>query len=63
MDYKSLIGKTVRLNQVNNNSGFDDSKYNGRTGKVVYVDGMNQIHFEGCGIAIIPEQDDCEILD
>ena len=63
MDYKSLIGKTVRLNHVNNDDGFDDSKYNGKTGKVVFVDSMNQIHFEGCGIAIIPEKDDWEVLD
>jgi hypothetical protein len=63
MDYKSLIGKTVRLNHVNNSDGYDDSRFNGKTGKVVYVDDMNQIHLEGCGIAIIPERDDWEILD
>ena len=63
MDYKELIGKTVRLNHVNNNDGYDDSKYNGKTGKVLFVDSMNQIHFENCGIAIIPESDDWEILD
>lgn len=63
MDYKSLIGKTVRLNHANNSDGYDDSRFNGKTGKVVYVDSMNQIHFEGCGIAIIPERDNWEILD
>ena len=63
MDYKELIGKTVRLNHVNNNDGYDDSKYNGKTGKVLFVDSMNQIHFENYGIAIIPESDDWEILD
>ena len=63
MDYKELIGKTVRLNHVNNNDGYDDSKYNGKTGKVLFVDSMNQIHFENCAIAIIPESDDWEILD
>ena len=57
------MGKTVRLNHANNGDGFDDSRYDGKTGKVFYVDDMNQIHFEGCGIAIIPEQDDWEILD
>lgn len=62
MDYKLLIGKTVRLNKVNNNDGYDDSKYNGKTGKVTYVDSMNQIHFTGCGIAIIPNMDDWEII-
>ena len=63
MDYKSLVGKTVRLNHVNNADGYDDSFYDGKSGKVTCVDSMNQIHFEGCGIAIIPEQDDWEILD
>lgn len=64
MDYKSLVGKTVRLNHAENgDSPYDDSRYDGCSGKVVYVDDLNQIHFEGCPIAIIPEMDDWEILD
>ena len=63
MDYKSLIGKTVRLNHANNEDGHDDSKYDGSTGIVFAVDSMNQIHFTGCCIAIIPEKDDWEVLD
>lgn len=62
-DYKHLIGKTVRLNHARNKDGFDDSKYDGSTGTVYAVDSMNQIHFTGCGIAIIPENDDWEVLD
>lgn len=60
---KSLVGRKVRLISANNDSDFDDSKYNGSEGIIEHVDDMGQIHFSGCSIAIIPEYDDWELLD
>ena len=62
INLKKLIGKNVKLNHAINNSGFDDSRYDGSEGEVFAIDSMGQIHFTGCGIAIIPESDDWEVV-
>lgn len=48
----------VYIIEINNeSSNVDDSVYNGKTGKVLYIDSANQIHGTWGGLALIPDKD------
>lgn len=57
-DSQYLIGKTVRIINMKG-----EEKYNGRKGIVDYIDGIGQLHGTWGGLAIIPEEDEFEVLD
>lgn len=56
MEYK--IGQSVRITEM-----FGEPRYNGREGKITYIDAMGQLHGTWGGLAIIPETDKFEITD
>lgn len=55
---KNLIGKTIKIIHL---SG-EDSRYDGKIGVVEYIDGIGQLHGTWGGLAIIPEEDEFEVL-
>lgn len=41
----------------------EDGRYDGKEGVVEYIDGIGQLHGTWGGLAIIPEEDEFEILN
>jgi len=57
------LGKIIKINQmINPDSDIDDSKYNGATGEVEFIDDMGQLFGSWGGLAVIPGTDDFEII-
>lgn len=52
------LGKIVRILNMNG-----EPNYTGRTGMVDHVDDIGQLHGTWGGLAIIPEEDEFEIVD
>lgn len=40
----------------------EDSRYDGAEGTVTYIDGLGQLHGTWGGLAIIPEEDEFEVV-
>jgi len=40
----------------------DEPHYNGRIGKVLFIDSIGQLHGTWGGLAVIPEQDEIKII-
>ena len=40
----------------------EDNKYDGHIGVIEHIDGICQLHLDNCGLAIIPEVDEFEVL-
>ena len=40
----------------------EDNRYDGREGVITYIDGIGQLHGTWGGLAVIPTEDDFEIL-
>lgn len=57
-DSQYLIGKKVRII---NMAG--EEHYNGKVGTVEHIDDIGQLHGTWGGLAIIPEEDEFEVLD
>ena len=64
---KSTIkqGDIIRVIKMDDANGKDwaAAKMNGQTYMVEFVDDAGQIHVYGCGLAIIPEADEFEIVE
>ena len=55
---KVKIGDKIRIMDMKG-----ESHYNGKEGVVEHIDSMNQIHGSWGGLAIVPEEDEFEILN
>lgn len=40
----------------------EDNRYDGREGVITYIDSIGQLHGTWSGIAVIPEEDEFEII-
>lgn len=40
----------------------EDNRYDGHIGVIKYIDSIGQLHLDNCGLAIIPEVDEFEII-
>ena len=40
----------------------EDNRYDGKEGTITYIDSLGQLHGSWGGLAIIPEEDDFEII-
>lgn len=54
---EDLIGKTIRIVSMRG-----ESRYDGRTGVVEYIDGIGQLHGTWGGLAVQPENDEFEVI-
>lgn len=52
------VGDKIRINHLRG----EDNRYDGREGIITYIDSIGQLHGTWSGIAVIPEEDDFEIL-
>lgn len=55
---KRYIGKRIIIHHLDG----EDNRYDGIEGVVQYLDDMGQLHGTWCGLAIIPDIDDFEII-
>lgn len=53
------VGDTIRILRLDDPYSID---YSGRVGAVLYIDGMGQLHGTWGGLAVIPEEDEFEII-
>lgn len=53
------LGKRIRINHLNG----EDKRYDGKEGDVRFVDDIGQLHGTWGGLAVIPEEDDFEIIN
>lgn len=53
------VGDTIRILRLDDPYSFD---YPGRVGTVLYIDGMGQLHGTWGGLAVIPDEDEFEII-
>jgi len=52
------IGDTIRIFHLKG----EDSSYDGMTGVIEHIDSLGQLHGTWGGLAVIPEEDDFEVL-
>lgn len=52
------IGTKIRIIHLKG----EDSHYDGAEGTVTYIDGLGQLHGTWGGLAIIPEEDEFEVV-
>lgn len=52
------IGTKIRIIHLKG----EDSHYDGAEGTVTYIDGLGQLHGTWGGLAIIPEEDEFEVI-
>lgn len=55
---KAYLGKRVKINHLRG----ENNTYDGKEGEVRFVDDMCQLHGTWGGLAIIPDEDDFEII-
>lgn len=53
------VGDKIRITHL---SG-EDTRYDGKEGTITYIDSLGQLHGTWGGLAVIPEEDDFEILN
>lgn len=53
------LGKTIRIISL----GDEPSKYEGKEGKIEYIDDIGQLHGTWGGLAVIPDVDSFEVID
>lgn len=41
----------------------EDNRYDGHIGVIKYIDSIGQLHLDNCGLAIIPDVDEFELVD
>ena len=51
-------GDKIRINHLRG----EDNRYDGKEGTITYIDSLGQLHGDWGGLAVIPEEDDFEIL-
>lgn len=51
------VGDTIRIINMNG-----EPQYTGREGVITSIDDMGQIHLDSCGCAIIPDEDNFEVI-
>lgn len=56
IDFK--VGMKVRIIHLEG----EDNRYDGHVGVIKYIDGIGQLHLDNCGLAIIPEADEFEVI-
>lgn len=54
---KEYIGKKIKIISMSGEFGYD-----GREGVVQYIDDMGQLHGTWGGLAVIPDEDDFEVI-
>ena len=52
------VGDKIRIIHL---SG-EDTRYDGKEGTITYIDSLGQLHGSWGGLAVIPEEDDFEII-
>lgn len=52
------VGDKIRIIHL---SG-EDNRYDGKEGTITYIDSLGQLHGTWSGIAVIPEEDEFEIV-
>lgn len=52
------IGMKVRIIHLEG----EDNRYDGHVGVIDHIDAIGQLHLNNCGLAIIPEADEFEII-
>lgn len=52
------VGDKIRINHLRG----EDTRYDGREGIITYIDSIGQLHGSWGGLAVIPEEDDFEII-
>lgn len=52
------VGDKIRINHLKG----EDNRYDGKEGTITYIDSLGQLHGTWGGLAIIPEEDDFDIL-
>lgn len=61
-NYKQIghmkVGDKIRINHLRG----EDNRYDGKEGTITYIDSLGQLHGTWGGLAIIPEEDDFDIL-
>lgn len=56
-NYDYLVGKVIRITCMD-----DEPSYEGKTGKVIFVDDMGQLHGTWGGLAVIPDIDRFSVI-
>lgn len=58
------VGDKVRIIRLNDNGGTDwqAREYSGREGTITHIDDLGQLHGTWGGLAIIPDEDEFEVL-
>lgn len=57
MEKQYKVGDTIRINQMK-----EEKQYNGRTGVIERIDAIGQLHGTWGGLAVIPNEDDFEVI-
>lgn len=52
------VGDKIRINHLRG----EDNRYDGKEGTITYIDSLGQLHGDWGGLAVIPEEDDFEII-
>lgn len=58
METKVKVGDTIKILHLKD----EDNRYDGKTGKVELIDGIEQLHGTWGGLAVIPEEDDFIVI-
>lgn len=61
METNKLIGKTIKI--IRMDDVYAGDRYNGRTGVIEHIDSIGQLHGTWGGLAVIPGEDEFEILN
>lgn len=58
------VGDTIKVIRMDDNNGKDIAarKMNGVVATIEHIDDMGQLHLKGCGLAVIPDVDEVEVL-
>lgn len=57
-------GDRIKIIRMNDNGGKDTQaqRYNGKTGTITHIDSIGQLHGTWGGLAVIPGEDEFELL-
>lgn len=55
---EKYLGKTIKIINMKG-----EPKYSGKVGKVEHIDGICQLHGTWGGVAVIPSEDEIEIIE
>ena len=60
---KKYLNKTSEVVRLVGESQEVNDRYNGRIGKVLYIDDIGQLHGDWGGLAVIPNVDEFKVLN